>query len=88
VGEGPLRIVVPQTTPGPPDRGSRFSPTDCGDGMDFREDADHNAGSMVRAVVAIRIDPMPAGLEEFDHVNGGWAYVDAGEIIIYGHGIG
>ncbi len=88
MGEGPLRIVVPQENPGKPDRGSKFSPSGCGDGFDFRADADHNAGSMVRAVIAIRIDPMPAGVEEFDYVNGGWAYVDAGQLILYGHGIG
>ncbi len=88
LGEGPLRVVVPQENPGNPDRGSGYSPTDCGDGLDFREDADHNAGAMVRGVIAIRIDPMPEGFEEFDYKNGGWAYVDAGQLIIYGHGIG
>jgi len=86
-GEGPLRLVVPQADPGRPDRGSRFSPTSCGDGMDFREDADHNAGSMVRGVIALRIDPMPEGVEEFDSMNGGWAYVDAAQLILYGHGV-
>ena len=86
-GEGPLRLVVPQADPGRPDRGSRFSPTNCDDGLDFREDADHNAGSMVRGVIALRIDPMPEGVEEFDYMNGGWAYVDAGQLILYGHGV-
>ena len=86
-GEGPLRLVVPQVAPGTPDRGSRFSPSGCGDGFDFTEGSDHNAGSMVRGVVAIRIDPMPIGVEEFDYMNGGWALVDAGEVILYGHGI-
>jgi hypothetical protein len=57
------------------------------DGFDFREDADHNAGSMVRGVVALRIDPMPPGIEEFDYRNGGWAFIDAGQVIIYGHGV-
>jgi hypothetical protein len=87
VGEGPLRMVVPQVNPEKPDRGSRFSPTGCGDGFDFRADADHNAGSMVRGVIAIRIDPMPVGVEEFDYMNGGWAYIDAGQLIIYGYGV-
>jgi hypothetical protein len=87
LGEGPLRVVVPQAKPGKPDRGSKFSPTECNDGFDFDEEADHNAGSMVRGVVAIRIDPMPAGGEEFDYMNGGWAYIDAGQLIIYGHGV-
>jgi len=86
-GEGPLRLVVPQTVPGRPDRGSRASPTSCGDGLDFREEADHNAGSMVRGVIALRIDPMPEGVEEFDFMNGGWAYVDAGHLILYGYGV-
>jgi hypothetical protein len=79
--------VVPQTDPGKPDRGSKYSPSECGDGLDFDEAADHNAGAMVRSVIAIRIDPMPAGVEEFDYMNGGWAYVEAGQMIIYGHGI-
>jgi hypothetical protein len=80
-----LRIVVPQERPGKPDRGSTFSPTDCDDGFDFSEDADHNAGSMVRGVIAIRIDPMPVGVEKFDYLNGGWACVEVGQLIIYGH---
>jgi hypothetical protein len=86
-GNGPLRMVVPQENPGKPDRGSKYSPTDCGDGLDFNEEADRNAGAMVRGVIAIRIDPMPAGVEEFDYMNGGWAYIDAGELIVYGNGI-
>jgi hypothetical protein len=86
-GEGPLRLVVPEAKPGWPDRGSDFSPSGCGDGFDFREDADHNAGAMVRGVVAIRVDPLPAGLEEPDFINQGWALVEAGELILYGHGI-
>jgi len=45
--------------------------------LSFDEAADHNAGSMVRGVVAIRID----------YMNGGWAYIDAGQLIIYGHGV-
>jgi hypothetical protein len=87
-GEGPLRLVVPEARPGTPDRGSSHSPSGCRDGYDFSPDTDHNAGHMVRGVVAIRIDPMPLGVEEFDFMNGGWAYLDAGELIIYGHGVG
>jgi hypothetical protein len=87
-GEGPLRLVVPEARPGAPDRGSSYSPSSCGDGYDFRPDADHNAGHMVRGVVAIRIDPMPPGVEEFDFMNGGWAYLEADELVVYGHGVG
>ncbi len=87
-GEGPLRLVVPQAAPGPPDRGQRYSPSGCGDGFDFNPDADHNAGAMVRGVIAIRIDPVPAGKEEFDYIGRGWALLEAGELVIYGHGVG
>jgi hypothetical protein len=87
VGEGPLRIAVPQEQPGKPDRGLKFSPSGCDDGFDFNDNADHNAGSMVRGVIAIRIDPMPVGVEEFDYMNGGWAYIDSKQLIIYGHNV-
>jgi hypothetical protein len=86
-GEGPLRIIVPQVKSGAPDRGSSYSPSNCGDGYDYDQNKDHNAGSMVRAVMALRVNPMPAGVEEFDSMNGGWAYVDAGQLIVYGYGI-
>ena len=86
-GEGPLRIVLPQSRPGAPDRGSRVSPTRFGDGFDYDELKDHNAGAMVRAVVALRINPPPGGFEEFDAMAGGWKRLTAGELVIYGAGI-
>jgi hypothetical protein len=86
-GEGPLRIVVPQSAPGKPDRGSNYSPTTCNDGYDYDDSKDHNAGAMVRGVVAIRVNPLPAGYEDFDHINGGWAYIDSKSVIVYGHGV-
>jgi hypothetical protein len=86
-GEGPYRIVVPQSEPGSPDRGSKYSPTSCNDGYDYDDLKDHNAGNMVRGVIALRINPMPEGYEEFDYHNGGWAYIDSQELIVYGYGI-
>ena len=86
-GDGPLRIVVPQEVPGAPDRGSTYSPTSCGDDHDYDDNKDHNAGLMVRGVIAIRVNPVPEGFEEFDHMNGGWAFVDAGQLVLYGAGI-
>lgn len=86
-GEGPFRLVVPQRTPGWPDRGSQYSPTTCGDGRDFDSTANHNAGDMVRGVVGIRVDPLPAGYEDFDYRNGGWAYIEDGSVFVYGHGV-
>ena len=87
-GEGPLRIVVPQTVPGAPDRGSTYSPTSCNDEYDYDDNKDHNAGSMVRGVIAVRVNPMPEGFEGFEHMNGGWAFVDAGQLVLFGAGIG
>jgi hypothetical protein len=86
-GEGPLRLIVPQAEPGKPDRGSQYSPTNCGDGLDYNADLNHNAGDMVRGVIGIRINPLPEGYEDFDYHNGGWAYVDAESVIVYGYGV-
>ena len=86
-GEGPLRIVVPQSAPGAPDRGSSCSPSGFDDGYDYDDTLDHNAGDMARGVVAIRVNPMPEGFEEFDAMNGGWAYAGARQLVIYGRGI-
>ena len=86
-GEGPLRIIVPQSTPGKPDRGSQYSPSGCSDSNDFNNAADHNAGDMVRGVIGLRINPLPAGVEDFDYLNGGGAYIDSQSVIVYGYGI-
>ncbi len=86
-GEGPYRIIVPQSVPGEPDRGSRYSPTDCADGHDYDDARDHNAGDMVRGVMAIRVNPLPAGTEDFDAKYGGWTFVSNEEVFIYGHGV-
>jgi hypothetical protein len=86
-GEGPFRLIVPQSTPGAPDRGSRFSPTTCEDGYDYDDLKDHNAGAMVRGVTAVRVDPLPEGFEDFDHKNDGWPLVYQDSIIVYGHGV-
>lgn len=86
-GEGPFRLIVPQSTPGAPDRGSRYSPTNCADGYDYDDAKDHNAGAMVRGVTAVRVDPLPAGYEDFDHKNDGWPLVYQDSIIVYGHGV-
>jgi hypothetical protein len=92
VGEGPFRNVVPpaaaEDSLNRPDRGKDRDSSGCTlPEWDFDEARDHNAGNMVKAVVIIRINPMPEGYEEFDIFNGGWAMVDAGQILIYGHGV-
>lgn len=86
-GEGPYRLIVPQAEPGQPDRGSEFSPSGYDDGYDYDETKDHNAGQCVRGLVAIRVNPIPTGYEEFDWKNGGYSLIDKRELIVYGAGI-
>ena len=86
-GEGPYRLIVPQATPGPPDRGSGSSPSGYDDGYDYDASKDHNSGFCVRGLVAVRVNPLPAGYEEFDWKNGGWSMIDRGELLLYGAGL-
>ncbi len=90
-GEGPYRLVRPMkdlrgdpARPGRPDRMQR-APV-FNDGWDFNPGIDHNAGACVRGACVIRVNPMPAGLEEIDWKNG-WPLVAAGKVVIYGFGI-
>jgi hypothetical protein len=86
-GEGPFRLIVPQSTPGAPDRGSAAPAGRCADGHAYVAAADHNAEAMVRGVIAIRVNPLPAGHEDFDHQNGGWAFVENASVVVYGFGV-
>jgi hypothetical protein len=90
VGEGPYRLVKPQkrmagdaSKPGRPDRSIKSKT--FGDGWDFDKGLDHNAGSCVRGATVIRINPMPAGFEEYDWKNG-WPLVSEKKLVIFGHG--
>ncbi|MGD0483414.1 MAG: GEGP motif-containing diheme protein [Gemmatimonadales bacterium] len=86
-GEGPFRLVVPQSPPGAPDRGSAAPAVTCPDGHPFDAGADHNGGAMVRGVIAVRVNPVPAGHEDFDARNGGWAFVENASVVVYGFGV-
>jgi hypothetical protein len=91
-GEGPFRNVIPPAAAddalNQPDRGKNWDTSGCTlHEWDYLQAKDHNAGSMVKGAVILRINPMPAGFEEFDIINGGWAMVDAEQILIYGHGV-
>jgi hypothetical protein len=87
-GEGPYRLAVPPLPPGDrPDRGSKHSPSGFGDGWDYDGTRDHNAGAMVRGLVAIRVNPLPRGCEEPDFAGGGWRLAGNGQIAVYGFGI-
>jgi hypothetical protein len=82
-GEGPLRVVVPQKDPGPPDQQS----TKTNDALiwPYDYDLDHNAGACTRSAVLIRVEPMPPGTTDIDAYELGWQLVDQGKIIIYGN---
>ena len=91
-GEGPYRLVIPQrdlmagdpSKPGRPDRSVKSKV--FGDGWDFNKDIDHNAGSCVRGATVIRVNPMPAGFEEYDWKNG-WPLIEGRQIVIFGKGV-
>ncbi len=90
-GEGPYRLVKPQrdvagdpSRPGRPDRSIKSKT--FGDGWDYDKALDHNAGSCVRGATVIRVNPMPAGFEEYDWKNG-WPLVTERRIVIFGKGV-
>jgi hypothetical protein len=90
-GEGPYRLIRPQkdlmgdpAKAGRPDRSVKAKA--YGDGWDYSAAIDHNAGFCVRGATVIRINPVPAGFEEYDWKNS-WSLVSDRAIVIYGHGI-
>jgi hypothetical protein len=90
-GEGPYRLVIPQrdvagdaSRPGRPDRSVKSKV--FGDEWDYSKTLDHNAGSCVRGATVIRVNPMPAGFEEYDWKNG-WPLVTNRQLVIFGKGV-
>ncbi len=83
-GKGPLRAVVPQFEPGPPDLPQSVDPR-CAEGVApehrFHDAYDHNAGKSVSAVVGIRVNPLPAGTRDAD-----WRALAGagGRVVIFG----
>jgi hypothetical protein len=91
VGEGPYRLVKPQShvmgdrqRPGRPDRSVNAKA--IGDGWDYSDRIDHNAGAGARGACVIRINPMPEGYEDYDWKNG-WPLIGERKVVIYGRGI-
>jgi len=90
-GEGPYRLVKPQRDftgdpgrPGRPDRS--VNAKKYGDGWDYSERIDHNAGAGARGACVIRLNPMPEGAEEYDWKNG-WPLIGDKKVVIFGLGI-
>ena len=91
VGEGPFRLVMPQRhvmgdrqRPGRPDRS--VNAKQYGDGWDYFDRIDHNAGAGARGACVIRVNPMPEGYEEYDWKNG-WPLIGEKKVVIYGRGV-
>jgi hypothetical protein len=91
VGEGPYRLIRPQrellgdpSRPGRPDRS--VNAMKYGDGWDYSDKIDHNAGAGARGACVIRINPMPEGYEEYDWKNG-WPLIGEKKVVIYGRGV-
>jgi hypothetical protein len=68
IGQGPLRLIVPQFRISPPDLGQRADPSclsKVGAPYRFHEDYDHNGGKCSSALIAIRVHPLPKGTRDF-----------------------
>jgi hypothetical protein len=85
-GEGPFRVIPPQSTAGRPDRGNGQLQDLSDPTWNYSGSLDHNAGSSPRGACIIRINPMPGGLEEYDTSNG-WSLIPDKKIVIYGLGV-
>jgi len=91
VGEGPYRLVKPQSyvmgdrrRPGRPDRS--VNAKTFGDEWDYSDRIDHNAGSGARGACVIRVNPVPEGYEGYDWKSG-WPLIGERKVVIYGRGV-
>ena len=68
-GVGPFRLIVPQSRISPPDLGQRADPfcsSKVAEQFRFHEEYDHNGGKCSEAIIAVRINPLPAGTRDFE----------------------
>lgn len=87
LGDGPYRLITPQNKIDPPDL-PQFADASCPEKVPapfrFHSDYDHNAGNAARAVVAVRVNPLPKGTHDIDWVKTGWEAIAHGKVIVYG----
>ncbi len=87
IGDGPYRVITPQTKLDPPDLPQFIDPSctpKVPDANKFHEGYDHNSGNAARAVVALRINPIPKGTQDFDLSKKSWDYIKGRKIVIFG----
>jgi hypothetical protein len=77
-------VMGDRQRPGRPDRS--VNAKTYGDGWDYSDRIDHNAGAGARGACVIRVNPMPAGYEEYDWKNG-WPLIGDKKVVIYGRGV-
>ena len=86
-GDGPFRLITPGTKIEPPDL-PEHADKSCASKVPaanrFHSEFEHNAGNAARGVVAIRINPLPKGTQDFNWTKIGWDYITHNKIIIYG----
>lgn len=87
LGKGPLRAIVPQSLPSPPDLAQTADPA-CAAKVRpehrFNEAYDHNAGRGVGAIIAIRVNPLPVGTRDVDWQTPAARSLAAGEVLFFG----
>lgn len=88
MGSGPFRVVAPQMkNPGIPDMSSRATPA-CEEKMPARfrynRDYEKNSDYCVKAVVALRVNPMPAGTMDTDWPRHAAKAIADKSIVIFG----
>ena len=87
VGKGPLRAIVPQFVPAPPDL-PQTADASCSAKVAppqrFHEEYDHNAGASQSALVAIRVKPLPRGTRDVDWQSAAARLLQNEEVVIFG----
>jgi hypothetical protein len=85
-GEGPFRVVPPQTVVGPPDQRSTAKNAQDPTAWiwPYLPNGDHNAGASTRSITIMKVNPLPKGTTDIDLLEAGWKYIDQDKIMIYG----
>ncbi len=87
-GDGPYRLITPQKKIVPPDL-PQFADAACPAKVPakhrFHGDYDHNAGDAIRAVSAIRVNPMPKGTRDPDWRQNAQKRLKTQSIIVFGN---